>query len=252
MQNCRSTVCTLGAALGLAGGAPGGDDDFQKLSGPERIAAARRNHAAAARQICADAQVPYPPARFFLRAFKATGELEAWGAGRDGKMRLIRTYALTARSGAPGPKRFQGDRQVPEGVYRVAVWNPESRFHLSLGLNYPNAADRARAGEAAPGGEIYIHGKAVSVGCLPVGDAEIEELFILALDVKEAGGRSIPVHIFPARMMGADWESLRDAHPEHAPFWAQLAPIFEAFERRRRIPAVTISDAGEYQLVERP
>ncbi|HSA60443.1 MAG TPA: L,D-transpeptidase family protein, partial [bacterium] len=83
----------------------------------------------------------------------------------------------------PGPKLREGDGQVPEGVYGVNALNPNSLFHLSIRLNYPNADDRARAredGRANLGGDIMIHGSAVSIGCLAVGDEAAEELFVIA------------------------------------------------------------------------
>ena len=178
----------------------------------------------------------------FLRAFKAERELEAWGRSDDGEFRRIAVWPVLAASGGPGPKRREGDRQVPEGCYRVVVFNPKSAFHLSLGLDYPNGADREHGDRAAPGGEIYIHGGAVSTGCLALGDVGIEKLYALASDAR---ARTIEVHIFPARMCGVAWERMRRGHPEHAALWAELEPVYAAFERTRRVPRVRISE-GRY------
>jgi murein L,D-transpeptidase YafK len=93
---------------------------------------------------------------------------------------------VLAASGGPGPKLREGDLQVPEGVYRLTAFNPNSSYHLSLRVDYPNADDRAIAkaeGRTNLGGDIYIHGKAVSIGCLALGDAGIEELYVLVADV---------------------------------------------------------------------
>src|SRR5579863_1055617 len=114
------------------------------------------------RKTCAQHRIAYPPKRIFIRAFKQERELELWGGNRTGAMHLLRTYAIAAASGGPGPKRREGDMQVPEGVYRVARFNPHSRFHLSLGLDYPNASDRILGYRGHLGGDIYIHGNHVS------------------------------------------------------------------------------------------
>jgi murein L,D-transpeptidase YafK len=98
----------------------------------------------------------------------------------------VRSWPVLAASGTSGPKLREGDLQVPEGIYRINQLNPNSAYHLSLGLNYPNAADRARAaldGRSDLGSDIFIHGKDVSAGCLAIGDDAIEELFWLAAAV---------------------------------------------------------------------
>jgi len=130
------------------------------------------------------AGVPFPPSRLAWLGFKSEKRLEVWaGSAPDAPWRHIRNYPILAASGGPGPKLHEGDRQVPEGLYRVDRLNPQSRYHLSLRLDYPNAFDRdqaARAGRTNPGGDIYIHGGASSIGCLAMGDEAIEELFLLA------------------------------------------------------------------------
>lgn len=110
------------------------------------------------------------------------------------------TFAICAM-GYLGPKREQGDGRTPFGVYKIVHFNPRSRFHLSLGINYPNAGDRIRAREAAvrnPGGDIYIHGSCASIGCIAIGNEGIEKLYGIAQRVSRVQ-RSVPVFIFPAR-----------------------------------------------------
>ena len=96
--------------------------------------------------------------------------------------------------GQLGPKRHTGDYQVPEGFYEIYRFNPRNNFHLSLGLNYPNTADRA-LGEPAPGSDIFIHGGAVTMGYLPIIDAGIEEVYLLTVMARAAGypGSYFPV-----------------------------------------------------------
>jgi len=142
------------------------------------------------------AGLAYPPHELTFLAMKQEMRLEVW-ARNGGPFRLLRTYSIRAASGRPGPKLREGDRQVPEGLYQVVGLNPNSRYHLSLELNFPNDFDlehARREGRTQPGSNIFIHGKAMSVGCLAMGDPAIEELFLLAAAARE---RSIRVVIAP-------------------------------------------------------
>ena len=223
---------------------------FLTASSADRVAAARTARGETLRERLETMGLRYPCPEIFLRAFKHERELEVWARNDSDSYRLVAAFPLTASSGVAGPKRREGDRQVPEGCYHVAVFNPKSLFHLSLGLNYPNAADRVHADAEKPGGEIYIHGGAKSVGCLAIGNAAIEEVYLLALGARESGQTVIPVHIFPARMAGPQWPEFVRQHPEQQAFWAQLAPIYEAFESARQVPAVTITADGRYGIAE--
>jgi hypothetical protein len=143
------------------------------------------------------AGVAYPPRELTLIGLKEERKLEVWARGEKGKFKFIRDYDIQAASGKQGPKLRQGDRQVPEGIYRVVRLNPNSNYHLSMKLNYPNEFDLEHAemeGRTEPGSDIFIHGKAVSAGCLAMGDAAIEELFVLAAHV---GAENISVVIAP-------------------------------------------------------
>lgn len=137
--------------------------------------------------------IAYPPERLALVGLKAERVLEAWAsAGQE--WRRLRTYPVLAASGGPGPKRREGDLQVPEGVYRLTHFNPNSSYHLSIRVDYPNEDDRLAAaaeGRVDLGGDIYIHGRAVSIGCLAIGDEGIEELYLLLSDVGLARARLV-------------------------------------------------------------
>lgn len=131
------------------------------------------------------AGVAYPPPRLSLLAFKREKRLEIHAPDHSGRFRFVRAYPILAASGGDGPKNREGDHQVPEGFYRIELLNPNSRYHLSLRVNYPNAEDRARAlaedrDPAGLGGDIMIHGGSVSAGCLAMGDPAAEDLFVLA------------------------------------------------------------------------
>ncbi|GAB0057615.1 hypothetical protein SIID45300_01947 [Candidatus Magnetaquicoccaceae bacterium FCR-1] len=143
------------------------------------------------------AGLPYPSSRLALLGFKKERRLELWGADGDGPMKLIKRYPFTAFSGDLGPKRRQGDKQIPEGVYRITFLNPNSAYHLSMKLDYPNAFDRAMADlerRGQLGGDIFIHGDSESVGCIALGDRAIEELFVLTA---WAGMENVQVIVAP-------------------------------------------------------
>lgn len=134
----------------------------------------------------AKAHVAYPPRRVALLAFKRERRLAVW-AGDATSWHFIRSYPILAASGHAGPKLRQGDYQVPEGVYRIEYLNPASSYHLSMKVSYPNAFDRqqaARDRRTQLGGDIFIHGKDLSIGCIAIGDTAIEELFTLVADTR--------------------------------------------------------------------
>ena len=129
------------------------------------------------------ANVTYPPKDIALLAFKKEKHIELWAKDDNAKSwHFIHTYPLTAYSGHLGPKLKAGDRQIPEGVYQLTSFNPYSSMHLSIMVNYPNNFDRQHAaqdGRHQLGGDIFLHGKSLSVGCLAVGDYAIDQLFLL-------------------------------------------------------------------------
>lgn len=142
------------------------------------------------------AGMQYPPQQVALLVFKQEKILELWAKNNNAWVR-IKTYRVLAASGGPGPKLREGDDQVPEGIYKIKFLNPRSRFHLSLDLDYPNAFDREHARlehRYQPGSNIFIHGHAVSIGCIAVGDSAIEELFVL---VYKTGLQNVIVIIAP-------------------------------------------------------
>lgn len=143
------------------------------------------------------AEVDYPPDRIILVGLKHEKRLEVWACGTENKYKLIRTYPILAASGRLGPKLRQGDRQVPEGLYRIESLNPNSMFHLALRVSYPNEFDRKQAGRENRtnlGGDIMIHGDRASIGCLAMGDEAAEDLFVLAA---ETGNENISVILSP-------------------------------------------------------
>ena len=129
--------------------------------------------------------IAYPPKKVVFVALKQERMFEVW-ATETTRMILIRNVPILAASGTPGPKLREGDKQVPEGIYEIESLNPNSAFHVALRLNYPNAFERAQAakdGRANLGGDIMIHGKSASIGCIALGDEAAEDVFTLVTDV---------------------------------------------------------------------
>lgn len=165
------------------------------------------------------------PESLTLVGFKEEKRLEVWATTGSETRRLFE-YPVLAASGIAGPKLREGDRQVPEGLYRVVGLNPNSAYHLSMKLDYPNAFDRERGeedGRDRLGGDIFIHGKASSIGCLAIGDAAIEELFVL---VARTG-------VARTRVLIAPWDFLehpeRVMAPEDSPDWT--AGLYQSIRR---------------------
>ncbi len=142
------------------------------------------------------AKVPYPPKKLAFLIFKRSRQFQLW-AKNSGRWTYIRTFRILAASGGPGPKLHTGDDQVPEGIYQIIGLNPDSRFDLSMHLNYPNAFDRKYAKldhRTNLGSNIFIHGDKRSVGCVAIGDYAIEQLFPLVYAV---GRGNVTVIIAP-------------------------------------------------------
>jgi murein L,D-transpeptidase YafK len=186
----------------------------------------------------------------FIRAFKAEEELEVWGKNTYNEhYKLLTSYSICWSPGDLGPKRKQGDYQVPEGFYSINVFNPESKFHLSLGIDYPNPSDRVLGSKQRLGGDIFIHGDCVSVGCIPITDECIKELYILTIEATHNGQLNIPVHLFPTRLTDTfiddyNYEEYMDYN--HTAFWKNIKKGYDYFEEHKTLPNITISETGAY------
>jgi len=196
------------------------------------------------------------PARYvYIRSFKYDSELEVWVKNTSQeKYRLFKTYKICALAGTLGPKRMAGDYQTPEGFYYINEFNPKSEYHLSLGLNYPNASDRILSDSMQPGGDIYIHGSCVTTGCIPITDNQIEELYTICAHAKDLGEDFIPVHIFPVnfnnpRSVGYLNKYLQ-TFSEYTPFAKSMRSAFFYFEKYREVPFVMVNGKGEYVTEE--
>jgi len=140
------------------------------------------------------------------------------------------------------------DFQVPEGFYKIDRFNPKSNYYLSLGINYPNKSDKIRGDKIKPGSDIFIHGDCVTVGCIPITDDKIKELYVLAKQAKRNGQHTIPVHIYPAKLTLENLEILRLPYKEQISFWKELKIIHDQFESTKQVPNFEINSKGAYKL----
>jgi murein L,D-transpeptidase YafK len=192
------------------------------------------------------------PARYiYIRSFKYDGQLEVWVKNNPKEeYKLFKNYRVCALAGSLGPKRMEGDYQVPEGFYYINEFNPRSNYHLSLGLNYPNASDKVLSDMFKPGGDIYIHGSCVTVGCIPLNDQQIEELYILAAHARNGGQDFIPVHIFPIRYNNKrsnDYlATLTKTDAQLKTFAQNLELVYDHFEITRQLPLIMTNSQGHY------
>jgi murein L,D-transpeptidase YafK len=172
----------------------------------------------------------------FIRIFKAQSELEIW-MEKDGAFVHFDTYPICHWSGTLGPKIRQGDKQAPEGFYTVTSRQLHrfGRWPGSLNLGYPNAFDRSQARD---GSYILVHGGCSSAGCFAMTNQLIGEIYKLSSAALESGQRHVPVHVFPFRMTDDNLAHYKDSG--WIPFWMNLKEGYDAFERTRRPPRVSV------------
>jgi murein L,D-transpeptidase YafK len=186
-------------------------------------------------------------------AYKDSDELEIYARRKtESAFRKLVTYPICSRSGELGPKRKRGDLQVPEGFYHINMFNPGSNFYLSLGISYPNTSDRRKTTAADPGGEIFIHGACVTIGCLPMTDEIIKEIYVYALHARNNGQAKIPVYIFPFKMNDMNFSAYRDRYktnPGLIDFWINLKTGYDKFIKDRRALTITFKPNGDYNFV---
>lgn len=202
-------------------------------------------------------KLSWPAKYIYLRSFKYDSQLEVWVKNEiNDPFKLFKTYRVCALAGTLGPKRMEGDYQVPEGFYLIDEFNPQSNYYLSLGINYPNASDKILSDSLRPGSGIYIHGSCVTVGCIPITDQQIDELYILAAHAKDQGQDFIPVHIFPVRFNVERsvkfLDNLTKDDPVLKKFADRMEDAFDYFEKYKQLPVVMIGDEGQYIINDVP
>lgn len=217
---------------------PPAPDNWQAMPGPERLAdLLQRRGDGITESLTRRGFAPGNPV--FIRVIKETSELELW-LRRKGSTTFARyqTWPVARWSGVLGPKQKEGDQQAPEGCYSVTTrsMNPQSTYHLSFNIGYPNALDLAHQ---RTGSLIMVHGKNVSIGCYAMTDPVIEEIYFIVHHALASGQDSIPVHCFPFRMTAERLAAPDAKESPWLPFWQDLKQGWDLFEEQRRPPVWT-------------
>jgi hypothetical protein len=176
--------------------------------------------------------------------------VEMWVQGQDGSYKLLKRYTVCTYTGHLGPKRYEADKQTPEGFYAIQRqgMNANSMYYRSMDIGYPNAYDRL---QRATGSNIKIHGMCISGGCFTMGEPDSEdhqqmaELYALVQAVHAYGQTQVPVHIFPFPMTEENMALHTDS--SWMPFWNMLKPAYDLFERDHIPPQVQVIN-GEYVI----
>ncbi|SFZ98044.1 probable exported protein STY0357 [hydrothermal vent metagenome] len=174
----------------------------------------------------------------FIRIFKKEALLEVW-IEKDDKYIHLKDYKICSYSGYLGPKLKEGDRQSPEGFYKVgrSSLNPNSKFHLSFNLGYPNAYDRAHN---RTGSFLMVHGNCVSIGCYAMTDSKIEDIYALVEAALNHKQKIVQVHIFPFRMSSENIAAYENSR--WYDFWLNLKEGYDYFESEHTPPNITVKN----------
>lgn len=185
----------------------------------------------------------------YLRAFKLEGQLEVWLRSKKEKTyTLFKVIPICSTSGELGPKKKEGDGQVPEGFYAISAFNPNSSYHLSLKVSYPNKSD-AHLNKPPLGGDIMIHGKCVTIGCIPLEDEPIEQLYTLCVET-HTNGNQINIDIFPFKFNDNNKlvENFKNKNQSLIRFWNNLFSCGNYFEKEKQLKTVKINEKGDYYI----
>ena len=178
-----------------------------------------------------------PSSPMLIRAYKKEAELEIWKMKSDGQYALLKTYPICRWSGQLGPKRTEGDMQVPEGFYAITPGqlNPNSHYYLAFNVGYPNAYDRAYG---RTGGSVMVHGVCSSAGCFSMTDKQVDDIYAIGRDALRGGQREIQLQSYPFHMTPENMAKYRlDPNIE---FWKELKNGADHFEVTKTEPSVLI------------
>jgi len=195
----------------------------------------------------------FPSNKIYWRALKWNKVLELWAYSSDSlKYVLLKSFTICETVGDLGPKREEGDFQIPEGFYFIENFNPSSKYHLSLKVSYPNVSDSILGNKLKLGGNIYIHGGCETVGCLPMTDSVIESIYLINLYARYIGQEEIPIHIFPTKLTIANINKMKkdyfSGNQEILEFWINLKEGYDYFDKRRLVPTVSVDEEGKYKF----
>lgn len=186
--------------------------------------------------------------KILIRIFKEDKLLEVWLKNKKtDKYVLYGNYAICRNSGILGPKRQEGDYQVPEGFYTVNFFNAFSDYYLGMQINYPNQSDLI-LGKKPYGGQIMIHGNCVTIGCIPITDDKIKEVYLLCLFSKGAGNE-VAVDCYPFKLDDKKLEAAKKTYDKNLiNFWSNLKIVYDYFEQKHLLPVIRLDKNGAYEI----
>jgi murein L,D-transpeptidase YafK len=178
-----------------------------------------------------------PSAPTLIRTYKKEAELEIWKMKSNGEYALLKTYPMCRWSGQLGPKKREGDMQVPEGFYSIAPgqMNPNSHYYLAFNVGYPNAYDRAYG---RTGGNVMVHGVCSSAGCFSMTDEQVADIYAIARDSFAGGQREIQLQSYPFHMTAENMAKFR--LDPNIDFWKNLKDGSDHFEVTKNEPSVLV------------
>lgn len=248
-----NTSIFLAAFIALSAFMPGNFSFEETQKNYERVGDAYSRKEEYVKMRCRNKEIPEETfGNMFLRVFKREEVMEIWVQKPDGQYVKFNEFKIYAMSGTLGPKRQQGDCQVPEGYYYIDDFNPVSSYHLSLGVNYPNESDMILSTAAHKGGDIYIHGGQASAGCMAMSNYYIEDIYICAVKARTNGQLKIPVLIYPFKMTANNlaYYSAIPQLSKNAKLWRNLAEGYNMFEKTSRLPETYVGADGYYQFID--
>ena len=215
-----------------------------------RVRTAKAQKDSIVKELFSKKNMKFPSDNIFIRVFKSEAILELWAKDhKSDKYVKINTYNICSLSGVLGPKKQRGDLQIPEGFYQISDFNPVSNFYLSLKINYPNNSDKILGYKPDLGGDIYIHGDCVTIGCIPLTNEFIKELYWIVAWAKSEGQKDIQIHIFPSKLKEIEFNRLKEVYKgksELIDFWRTLKTGFDYFEKHKKLPLIDILPSGKY------
>ncbi len=178
-----------------------------------------------------------PSSPTVIRTYKKEAELEIWKMRSNGEYALLKTYPMCRWSGQLGPKKREGDMQVPEGFYSIAPgqMNPNSHYYLAFNVGYPNAYDRAYG---RTGGNVMVHGVCSSAGCFSMTDEQVADIYAIARDSFAGGQREIQLQSYPFHMTAENMAKFR--LDPNIDFWKNLKDGSDHFEVTKNEPSVLV------------
>ena len=186
--------------------------------------------------------------KVLIRIFKEEKLLEVWLKSKNAAQYVhYSNYAICRSSGDLGPKRKEGDMQVPEGFYKVNFFNAFSDYYLGMQINYPNQSD-VILGKRPYGGPNMIHGNCVTIGCIPITDDKIKEVYLICLFSKGAG-HNVAIDCYPFKLNAKKLEEAKKNYDKSLiDFWNNLKMVYDYFEQKHLLPIINVDKTGMYKI----